>query len=285
MEGASDEAREEVEAIRSIYPEFFVAEEEEGEPDELSGGNLILRIPAGEHQDSLYLELRVFLPPEYPSTSCALFELGGSALPFLGKSQLDSLEDDLYSCYSGGVVLFEWLEKLRTLLQELFPPGQAPPAKSAQSTPSKQTNGGRSNELALASTSRHQFELPWTITNPVVVQKSTFIGYAVRVKTVDEVHRALADLNSDKDIARATHRIWSYRLVGSDSRVRADRDDDGEEGASRFLSFMMEQAKVENWLLVVVRWYGGVLLGPLRFRVIQTVGRDALAQGGALTRK
>jgi putative IMPACT (imprinted ancient) family translation regulator len=33
-------------------------------------------------------------------------------------------------------------------------------------------------------------------------------------------------------------------------------------------------------LVVVTRWYGGVKLGPDRFRVINNVAREALVSGG-----
>lgn len=33
-------------------------------------------------------------------------------------------------------------------------------------------------------------------------------------------------------------------------------------------------------LVVVTRWYGGVLLGSDRFRIINNVGKDALIKGG-----
>jgi putative IMPACT (imprinted ancient) family translation regulator len=33
-------------------------------------------------------------------------------------------------------------------------------------------------------------------------------------------------------------------------------------------------------LVVVTRWYGGVLLGPDRFRIINNVGKDALIKAG-----
>jgi putative IMPACT (imprinted ancient) family translation regulator len=33
-------------------------------------------------------------------------------------------------------------------------------------------------------------------------------------------------------------------------------------------------------VVVVTRWYGGIHLGPDRFRIINAVGRDALVRGG-----
>lgn len=40
--------------------------------------------------------------------------------------------------------------------------------------------------------------------------------------------------------------------------------------------------EVENVLVVVTRWYGGVLLGPDRFKHINRVARDALVRVGVV---
>lgn len=297
----SEEAREEIEAIRSIYPDFFkvlswasATHDDDndnggpagrGPPTEEDLSSFALRIPANEEDSdpsapNLYLDLNVFVPPEYPSSACLLFELDGSAWPFLGQTQIAKLESDLLEAYTGDVVLFTWVEIIRTLLKDVFPPGSAPPkpqpSKSNPKTPEKQ---------APLENTRHQFAFKWAITDPMVVQKSTFIGYALSVQTLIEIKKAMADLVEDRDIARATHRIMAYRLVTPEGKVKEDRDDDGEEGASRFLASMLSQAGCANVLVVVVRWYGGVLLGPMRFRVITQCGRDALLKGGLIPGK
>jgi putative IMPACT (imprinted ancient) family translation regulator len=42
----------------------------------------------------------------------------------------------------------------------------------------------------------------------------------------------------------------------------------------------MQLMDVWDVLVVVSRWYGGVKLGPDRFRIINGAARDALAKGG-----
>ena len=39
---------------------------------------------------------------------------------------------------------------------------------------------------------------------------------------------------------------------------------------------------LENTLVVVTRWFGGVLLGPERFKHINRAARDALTKGGQI---
>ncbi|KAI9002125.1 ribosomal protein S5 domain 2-type protein [Hyaloraphidium curvatum] len=275
----SEEALEEVQAIRSIYPEWV--------DEETDLGTLVLRLPVAEAEEgphgSLHLEMRVCLPPEYPASTCPLFELSGSALDFLSRTQVDALENDLLACYAGSVCCFEMIELARSALKDVFAAGVQPAAKVAASVPAARAPSS-GDAAPLAEATRHKLSLPWAITEPVNVQKSTFVGYATSVRSEGDVERAMEDLMGDKAVARATHRILAYRIV-SDGRVREDRDDDGEVGAARFLAFLLSQSRCENVLVVVVRWYGGVHLGPLRFRLIQTCGRDALERHGAIPKK
>jgi putative IMPACT (imprinted ancient) family translation regulator len=42
----------------------------------------------------------------------------------------------------------------------------------------------------------------------------------------------------------------------------------------------MQLIDVWNVMVVVTRWYGGIHLGPDRFRIINSVAREALVVGG-----
>ncbi len=43
---------------------------------------------------------------------------------------------------------------------------------------------------------------------------------------------------------------------------------------------LMQAMDVWNVLVVVSRWYGGVKLGPDRFRIIGALAREVLVEGG-----
>jgi len=64
--------------------------------------------------------------------------------------------------------------------------------------------------------------------------------------------------------------------------IAENRDDDGETGASDQLLFLLQRAQVLNTLVVVTRWYGGVKLGPDRFRIITNVAKELLQEMGIL---
>lgn len=59
-----------------------------------------------------------------------------------------------------------------------------------------------------------------------------------------------------------------------------DSDDDGETAAGGRLLHLLQLMDAWNVLVVVTRWYGGVKLGPDRFRLINSVAREAVLRGG-----
>ncbi|GAA6030104.1 hypothetical protein JCM8097_009259 [Rhodosporidiobolus ruineniae] len=117
---------------------------------------------------------------------------------------------------------------------------------------------------------------------PLIERKSVFVGHVARVKSVAEVHAVMAVLLSNSKIARATHNISAYQFTSPDGIRRADNDDDGETAAGSRLAQLLTLLDVENVMVVVTRWYGGVHLGPKRFQLINAAAREALLAGGFL---
>ena len=63
----------------------------------------------------------------------------------------------------------------------------------------------------------------------------------------------------------------------------SDNDDDGESSSGTKLAALLELANVNNVLVVVSRWFGGVLLGPVRFKYIASTARALLEETGRCT--
>lgn len=115
---------------------------------------------------------------------------------------------------------------------------------------------------------------------PFTDRKSTFQGHACPVHCVEDVRSFLALLLDDRKIERAIHNMLAYRIVGD--FVVKDNDEDGEDAAGSKLSHLLELTKAENVAVVVTRWFGGILLGPDRFKHINTAARETLEAGGFL---
>ncbi len=82
----------------------------------------------------------------------------------------------------------------------------------------------------------------------------------------------LADLKRIKKFAKATHNSWAVVLTGEG----AVRNDDGESGAGAVILKMIERAGLQDHIIVVTRWYGGVHLGGDRFAHVVTAVRAYL---------
>lgn len=109
------------------------------------------------------------------------------------------------------------------------------------------------------------------------------IAHVCSVHCMEHVHWVLAELLfNDKKVARASHNMFAYRFT-QDGTLVSDNDDDGEKGSGSKLASLLQLSKVENVMVVVSRWYGGVHLGPARFKHIASVARDGLVQAGFLS--
>lgn len=130
------------------------------------------------------------------------------------------------------------------------------------------------------SEEEEQQAMPFFQSAPICDRKSKFIAHLAPASSEAEAHAAVRYLRSIKDIAAACHpTIWAYRFRDPRTgRVHSEMDDDGETGASGRILFLMEQLGVEGWVVVVTRWFGGILLGPDRFKHIMSVTREVLTQ-------
>lgn len=107
---------------------------------------------------------------------------------------------------------------------------------------------------------------------------------------------------SDRKIARAAHPVihaWRFEENGI---IHQDNDDDGETAAGGRLAHLLQilvraQWQEANWnspltflvlkgltnvLVVVTRYFGGIHLGPDRFKHINAAARNAIELAGLL---
>ena len=143
---------------------------------------------------------------------------------------------------------------------------EAPPAAPAESYPEENVEAEQAPML-------HSTVKIYSC-EPIVDRKSVFIGHCAPLSDPSEVDAVLsAILDSDRKIAKATHNIsaWRCRNAANSSLHYSGNDDDGESAAGGRLAHLLEILKVEDVLVVVSRWYGGVHLGADRFKHISSV--------------
>ncbi len=95
--------------------------------------------------------------------------------------------------------------------------------------------------------------------NLVEIKKSKFYGYLYDVKSVEEVAPILNELK--KEHKKATHICYAYKITNGQEFVKFF--DDGEPGgtAGKPIFNVIDKKKLNNVLIVVVRYFGGIKLG------------------------
>ncbi|KAL2862562.1 putative aromatic amino acid aminotransferase [Aspergillus lucknowensis] len=270
-----------------------------------------LQIPNHPH-----LSFLLAFETTYPDTPPRILGTASTAWRGEGRIAIDVLEDILGRTYQpGAVCLFDVINEAIEIFEELSI-GGANTDGAATTTTTTKTKATTTEETQvdntgldtkIASLSLHEtfgLDQPpdWVMSEVVTEKKSVFVGRAAHVTSLDQAQAYLDYLlASDKKVASATHNISAWRIrqkqkPPSSSRdtssgkggsstapgemIIQDCDDDGETAAGGRLLHLMQLMDVWDVVVVVTRWYGGVLLGPDRFRIINAVGRDALVKGG-----
>ena len=118
--------------------------------------------------------------------------------------------------------------------------------------------------------------MPFTINKPVVkqieVMKSKFIAYLFPLEKEEDFKMMLANLR--KENKKARHIVYAYR-VGMKSKSCDDGEPKGTAGHP--LLELLYKKDVNNVALLVVRYFGGTLLGAGRLlRTYLQAGIDAV---------
>ncbi|MCF0174600.1 MAG: YigZ family protein [Bacteroidales bacterium] len=104
---------------------------------------------------------------------------------------------------------------------------------------------------------------------------SRFISLAFPVETAEEVKAILTKLRAEYHDAR--HVCFAYRIGADGSEWRSSDDGEPSGTAGRQILGQIDSAGLSDVLVVVVRYFGGILLGvPGLIRAYKTSSSDAL---------
>jgi len=105
---------------------------------------------------------------------------------------------------------------------------------------------------------------------------SKFLAYAYPVQSAQDVKEHIQALK--KEHPKAVHHCYAYRLGTDGTQYRANDDGEPSGSAGRPILGQIDSMGVTNVLVVVVRYFGGTLLGvPGLINAYKTVTTDALA--------
>ncbi|XP_058878068.1 protein IMPACT isoform X2 [Acipenser ruthenus] len=196
--------------------------------------------------------------------------IGESILYLWVETIREFLVEKSHSADSESPVLKKTTEEVAEDLEDYFSPGFQLPKCQDQI-----------QALALlASEGLEDEELPpIKHGEPITDRRSTFQPHLAPVVTPKQVKMVLDKLYENKKIASATHNIHAYRIYCEDKQTfLQDCEDDGETAAGGRLLHLLQILDVRNVLVVVSRWYGGILLGPDRFKHINNCARNILVE-------
>lgn len=97
--------------------------------------------------------------------------------------------------------------------------------------------------------------------NEIIIKKSTFYSKAYKIKSKKEASEIVKQIKLEYKKAR--HVCSAYLFINENSVEEAGYDDDGEpkHTAGRPILDLIRLKNVENVLVVVIRYFGGIKLG------------------------
>jgi uncharacterized YigZ family protein len=104
---------------------------------------------------------------------------------------------------------------------------------------------------------------------------SKFLGYSFPIQDIDDVKAKLNEVK--KEHPKATHHCFAYRIGVDGLSFRASDDGEPSGSAGRPILGQIDSAGFTNILVVIVRYYGGTMLGvPGLINAYKTATAEAL---------
>ncbi|KAL8634355.1 MAG: hypothetical protein Q9228_008051, partial [Teloschistes exilis] len=129
-----------------------------------------------------------------------------------------------------------------------------------------------------------------TINTTAIYRSSPIEDRSSRFIAIYSPTLSAKELQAKAEFQSATHRIAAWRKPStqrvfpssSSSSLQQQlfttgHDDDGEKHGGRNVENVLASMNVQG-AVVVARWYGGTMLGPVRFEHIKNCARDAISQ-------
>ncbi|KAJ3467447.1 hypothetical protein MRS44_005011 [Fusarium solani] len=119
----------------------------------------------------------------------------------------------------------------------------------------------------------------WTASQKLSSKGSVFIAHVIPMSSPSARPALFKSLMAEKpELETATHNAWAIRTSFGNSPLKQEASfDDGESGCGNFLLQQLRELDISNTLVVLTRWYGGVMLGPDRWRLMRECLNDALS--------
>ncbi len=94
------------------------------------------------------------------------------------------------------------------------------------------------------------------IENEIIIKKSKFITKLYNIDNVDDAKKIIEDLK--KEYKKADHIVYAYSINGQE---KAYDDKEPSHTAGMPILNVIHMKKLNNILIVVIRYFGGIKLG------------------------
>ncbi|XP_040488566.1 protein IMPACT isoform X2 [Ursus maritimus] len=247
--GSDQRQNEEIEAMAAIYGEEWCVIDD-------CAKIFCIRISDDIDDPKWTLCLQVMLPDEYPGTAPPIYQLNAPWLKGQERADLSNSLEEIYIQNIGESILYLWVEKIRDVLiqkSQMTEPGPDVKKKTEEEDVECE------DDLILAC-------------QPETPAKALDFGISENRAEIEELPPI------DHGIPITDRRSTFQAHLAPVVCPKQDCEDDGETAAGGRLLHLMEILNVRNVMVVVSRWYGGILLGPDRFKHINNCARNILVE-------
>ncbi|KZW04178.1 UPF0029-domain-containing protein [Exidia glandulosa HHB12029] len=287
---------DELAALQSIYGDDAIRPYTSEGAQQSANTRYVVQTTLSPPHDEVRVRILVSLPPDYPASSPPQLQLLSRYIGSFGVST------DLFSSVlrtfisltgvewnTGDVCVFDGVEHVRERCSRWYTERldhEMAAQLQREGTHTRTTTPIASKSNDTRSVTQEPVPLPAHINlfeaEPITDRKSAFVGRACRIAHPNEVPAVLDHLMSDRKVARAAHPIIHAWRCSVNGVMQSDNDDDGESAAGGRLAHLLQLMDLDHVLVIVTRYFGGIHLGPDRFKHINQAARNALELGGFL---
>lgn len=285
----ADRQSDEIEALSAIYGDDWRM---------ISDREYNIQIQP-ENDQSHGVNFEVIFTDDYPTDGPPHYQLSAPWLKGDARLKIQNALNDIYLENVGESIIYLWVEKIREFIQnQQESTGEDSDNEDTESPFCFGDEDIRLAQLEITSPEivlqqedeSIDWECPPITTGEVIVDRnSRFVGHIAPVFHVKQTKLMLSKLKENKKIATATHNIYAYRILkdeaGGHPTFYQSCEDDGETHAGGRMLHLLQITDARNVMVVVTRWYGGVHLGPDRFKHINNCARILLDQHGYIKSK
>ncbi|VDN97876.1 unnamed protein product [Rodentolepis nana] len=286
------EQNDELQALESIYPNEFSIIDYEKRCFKIS--------VASEGPRKHTVELKFTFIPGYPSESPPIYEISAPTLQKTQRSNLLHALNEVCAVSLGSAMIFSMVETIKSFIEEQEEESSQhceAISELDESSIGEPMRGVVKSTYVVPSVRDHLLACGRRLPiaegvscpniyhgNIITDRKSVFQAHCCEVSSLPEISAFISTMLEDRKVAAATHNITAWYLrtkLKADAPTTslvADYDDDGETQAGSRLLHLISLAAKEGVAVMVTRWYGGIQLGPDRFKHINNAASQLLAQ-------